>query len=121
MIKDRNKKDDEDLNKFIILIKILNASNTKFIWNIQFGKIFEFFMEKKERLEAYYINFKKKIEREIIKVIAQSLENSFSCKMSEDIIYDNILFTFYNSRVKSGFGIEIKSKGINDYLKKLKN
>ena len=41
--------------------------------------------------------------------------------MSEDIIYDKILITFLYAKLKSGLVLEINSKGINDYLKKVLN
>ena len=45
------------------------------------------------------------------------METTFSCKMSEDIIYDKILFTLLVAEYKSGVALEINPKGIKDYLK----
>ena len=107
---------------FIIMIKLFNSSNAKFILDIQFDKIFKLLIEdKKENLKAYYNNFKEKIEGVFANFFAPFLEKSFSCKMSEDLVYDNILFTIFFGKFKYGVGVEIKSKGINDCLKELIN
>ena len=107
--------------EFMLFLKLMVANNLKFKWDIQFEKIFALFEEEGliKEIKSYYNNYKEKVEGEIVNVIAPTLENSFSTKMSEDIAYDQILITLFFAKYKSGFVLDIKSKGINDYLKKL--
>ena len=105
----------------MLFLKLMVANNLKFKQDIQFEKIFDLFEEEGliKEIKSYYNNYKEKVEGEIVNVIAPTLENSFSTKMSEDIAYDQILITLFFTKYKSGFVLDIKSKGINDYLKKL--
>ena len=115
-------KKESNAQDFMLFLKLLDANNVKFKWDIQFEKIFEIFEEiKKNEIKSYYNNYKEKIEGVIVNMIAPILENSFYTKMSEDIIYDKILITLHLAKLKCGLVLDIKSKGINDYLKKLRN
>ena len=80
-------------------------------------KIF-FNKEYLDGLNDSYKNFKKEIEGSII-MFANILEDSFSCKMSEDMVYDKILITLLFAQFKSGFVLEVNTKGINENLKNL--
>ena len=115
----------ETIDVFIYLAKLLLSNNLKFKWEISKDKIMDSLkiLYTKEDFDGFnetYKSIKEEVEGIII-MLANVLETSFSCEMSEDLIYDKILITLLFTQFKSGFVLEINSKGINEYLKSLIN
>ena len=116
---------DESIDGFIYLAKLFLSNNLKFKWEISKDKIMDSLkiLYTKEDFDGFnetYKSIKEEVEGIII-MLANVLETSFSCEMSEDLIYDKILITLLFTQFKSGFVLEINSKGINEYLKSLIN
>ena len=115
----------ELFNDYIDFAKLLCSNNLKFKWEISKDKIMDLLkiLYTKEDFDGFnetYKSIKEEVEGIII-MLANVLETSFSCEMSEDLIYDKILITLLFTQFKSGFVLEINSKGINEYLKSLIN
>ena len=126
---ENEKKDNKD-QKFIGILssyaKTLNSNEIKMKWHTSLDKFDILKIILKERgldidsANDSIKNLWKKFE-ETINMIVQISEASFSCKISEDIIYDKILITLLYTNLKSGFVLEINTKGINEYLKNVIN
>ena len=112
-IKKNNKNFIENALKCLILLK-----NIKFNWDISQDKFFAFLKE----------NSKKKLEDTIQmtigslqQVVIPYLMNFGLDKIFEDINFNKIMVTLLFAKFKSGFVLEINSKGISEFLKNLIN
>ena len=117
-------KNESDNIDFLDFVRLLSSNKAKIKWDISLDKLndslkFIFLRENKDspnKINEAYKSIKEKIEGNIKKFF-HILETTFSCKLSEDIIYDKILFTLLVAEYKSGVALEINPKGIKDYLK----
>ena len=117
-------KNESDNIDFLDFVRLLSSNKAKIKWDISLDKLKDSLKlilcrENKDspnEINEAYKSIKEEIEGNIKKFF-HILETTFSCKLSEDIIYDKILFTFLFAEYKSGLALELKSKGIKDYLK----
>ena len=106
------KKFIEDIMELLILYQ-----DIKINLDISQDKLFYFLKEKlKQKLEDN-IKLIMNILKELVIIY---LKNLGLDKIFEDINFNKILFTLLFSKFKSGFFLEINSKGINDLMQNLK-
>jgi hypothetical protein len=114
-IKKNNKNFIENALKCLILLK-----NIKFNWDISQDKFFAFLKENsKKKLEdtiQMTIGFLQQVVIPYLMNFGLGLDKIF-----EDINFNKIMVTLLFAKFKSGFVLEINSKGISEFLKNLIN
>ena len=111
---------DDDFENLNLCLKLLYTNKITIKWDTSLDNLSEVLDIDIDNNKESFKGIREGIEV-MISEIAKISEALFSCKMSEDIIYDKILITFLYAKLKSGLVLEINSKGINDYLKKVLN
>ena len=119
---ENEKKDisDDDFENLNLCLKLLYSNKITIKWDTSIDNLSEVLGIDIDNNKESFKGIREGIEV-MISEIAKIAEALFSCKMSEDIIYDKILITFLYAKLKSGLVLEINSKGINDYLKNVLN
>ena len=111
---------DDDFENLNLCLKLLYSNKITIKWDTSIDNLSEVLGIDIDNNKESFKGIREGIEV-MISWIAKNFEALFSCKMSEDIIYDKILITFLYAKLKSGLVLEINSKGINDYLKNVLN